>query len=330
MVEFCSVLKEEFWNFLAVREAILSKSAFNHNQCYLASFDTYLSACKLREKVIFEPVVIGWSKTLTGKTSSKANIIIVIRIFIKYLHSLGISAFMPVVPRVADDYIPYIFSDEELKKIFYEADNILMTKSQPNQCIQAEFPMVLRLLYGCGLRIGETLALQMKDIDLDGGVLTLLHTKNCKQRIVPMSPSLMEILQQYCLAMGLIGKFDAYLFPSANPTQPMSIRSARNKFDLILKNTGIALKRRNWHERGPCMHCFRHLFVFRSFAKAEYEGRSIDNSVPFLSIYLGHDSLNETDKYLKFSSELYPQALDIFEDYAGQVFPEVDYEEEVH
>ena len=330
MVEFCSVFKEEFSNFLGIRKAILSRSAFNHDQCYLASFDTYISDCNLRQKVIFESVIIGWSNTLTGKTSSKANIIIVIRIFTKYLHSLGISAFMPVVPIVADDYIPYIFSDEELKKIFDAADNISMTKSQPNRCIQAEFPMALRLLYGCGLRIGETLALQMKDVDLDGGVLTMLHTKNFKQRIVPMSPSLMEILQQYCLAMGLIGKSDAYLFPSADYTQPMSIQSARNKFDLILKSTRIVLKWRNWHERGPCMHCFRHLFVFRSFSKAEYEGRSISDSMPFLLIYLGHDSLIETDKYLKFSSEIYPQALNLFEEYAREVFPEVDYEEEIH
>ena len=130
--------------------------------------------------------------------------------------------------------------------------------------------------------------------------------------------------------MGLIGKSDAYLFPSADHTQPMSIRSARNKFDLILKSTSIALKWGNWHERGPCMHCFRHLFVFRPFSKAEYEGRSISDSMPFLLIYLGHDSLIETDKYLKFSSEIYPQALNLFEEYAREVFPEVDYEEEIH
>jgi len=68
------------------------------------------------------------------------------------------------------------------------------------------------------------------------------------------------------------------------------------------------------------------VFVFKSFSEAEKSGRNIDASVPYLSIYLGHDSLKETDKYLKFSSELYPDAMELFANYTSQVFPEVDYE----
>lgn len=75
------------------------------------------------------------------------------------------------------------------------------------------------------------------------------------------------------------------------------------------------------------MHCFRHVFVFKSFANAEQDGRSIDDSIPYLSIYLGHDSLGETEKYLKFSSDMYPEAIELFEEYAGDVFPEVGYEQ---
>jgi hypothetical protein len=70
------------------------------------------------------------------------------------------------------------------------------------------------------------------------------------------------------------------------------------------------------------------VFAFKSFAKAEKSGRTIDDSVPYLSLYLGHDSLKETEKYLKFSNELYPEALKSFENYTSQVFPEVTYEKE--
>lgn len=323
MIEFHSVLREEITDFLAIRKSELSVSAFKHDIHYLASFDAYLTNQNWQDKILPETIVVGWIKILTGKASSRANEVIVIRIFIKYLHSLGIPSFSPAIPRVTDDYMPYIFSNEELEKIFAEADNITVTKAQPNPYIYVEFPMILRLLYGCGLRIGETLALQMKDVDLDNGILTLLHTKNRKQRFVPMNASLMEILQNYCLAMGTIGMPDFHLFPSADLSRPMSVRSVRNKFDVILRNTGIAPKTRNWHERGPCLHCFRHLFVFRSFAQAERAGYSISDSIPFLSTYLGHDRLNETDKYLKFSSELYPEAMELFESYTEGIFPEV-------
>lgn len=327
MMEFRSIFKEELQNFLAVRQAVLSTSGIKHDICYLSAFDAYLASIQLREKALPESAITGWIKTLTGKTSSKANAIIVIRIFIKYLHTLGVSAYTPVIPKVSDDYMPYIFSDGELDRIFAAADNIRVTKGQPNPTIKIEFPMILRLLCGCGLRIGETLALQMKDVDLDGGILTLLHTKKEKQRFVPMSQSLTEIMRSYCLAMEIHGVPDAFLFPGVDPSIPMTVRSARNKFDVILKNLGIKTPNRNWHERGPCIHCLRHVFVFKSFLKAQQDGRSIDDCVPFLSTYLGHDSLNETDKYLKFSSELFPSALELFEDYAGMVFPEVCCEE---
>lgn len=75
------------------------------------------------------------------------------------------------------------------------------------------------------------------------------------------------------------------------------------------------------------MHCIRHVFVFNSFAKAEKDGRRIDDSVPYLSIYLGHDSLNETEKYLKFSSEMFPEAMDLFDGYTALIFPEVNFHE---
>jgi integrase len=327
MMEFSSVFSEEIQAFLELRKSCMSASGIKHDSCYLESLDAYLARIGLNERIRTEQTITGWIRALTGKTSSRANKIIVIRIFVRFLHSLGVPAFMPVVPKVRDDYIPYIFTDEELRKIFAAADSVVVTKGQTNPYVRAEFPMLLRLLYGCGLRIGETLALRMKDVDLDGGILTMLHTKSDKQRLVPMSPSLTAVMRRYCFVIGIIGVPDAFLFPGADQTSPMSIRAARNKFDVILKNLGLAPSNRARHERGPCMHCFRHVFVFKSFAKAERDGRSITDSVPFLSIYLGHNSLNETGKYLKFSSEMYPEALGLFEDYAESVFPEAYYEE---
>ncbi|WP_227139036.1 tyrosine-type recombinase/integrase [Caldibacillus sp. 210928-DFI.2.22] len=280
-----------------------------------------------QHKEVSENVISEWVKSLSGKSSSIANEVIVIRLFLRYLSSIGIRVFMPPIPKVTDDYVPYIFTDEELKRIFTLSDNITLTKSQPNPFIQLEFPMMLRIMYGCGLRVGETLALKMKNVDLNGGILILKQTKGDKQRLVPMHQTLISILNKYCLAMGLIGKAEALLFPSAIQAVPFSVKAARNKFNTILKYAGISMKGRAKQERGPCLHCLRHVFAFKSFAEAEKSGRSIDASVPYLSIYLGHDSLKETESYLKFSSELYPEAIELFEDYTLQVFPEVDYDE---
>lgn len=122
----------------------------------------------------------------------------------KYLNSIGITAYIPPIPKVADDYVPYIFSDEELERIYLQADNLDVSNTKKNPLIQYEFPMVIRLMYGCGLRIGETLALKMKDVDLIGGILIMRHTKGDKQRLVPMNPLLSEILERYCLASHML------------------------------------------------------------------------------------------------------------------------------
>jgi len=323
MGEFYSILRVEIQDFLTLRRAHLSISGYSHDVCYLKSFDTYLSHLGLEEKKITEATASGWVGSLTGKSSSRANKVITLRIFTKYLLSLGITAHVPVIPKVADDYIPYIFSDAELERIFTAADSIRVTKNQTNPNMQIEFPMIIRLLYGCGLRIGETLALQMKDVDLDSDILTMLHTKRDKQRLVPLSQSLAEILRNYCLSMGIVGIPSAYLFPGVDPVKPASVESIKNKFRAILRNLDIVPKMRVWHERGPCLHCFRHVFTFKSFAQAERNGHPIDDSIPFLSVYLGHEGLDETEKYLKFSSEMYPEALEMFESYTENVFPEV-------
>lgn len=55
----------------------------------------------------------------------------------------------------------------------------------------------------------------------------------------------------------------------------------------------------------------------------------MDMMVPFLSIYLGHKSLRETEKYLKFdATEIYPEVMDPFIDFTEGMFPEVNYDEE--
>ena len=54
--------------------------------------------------------------------------------------------------------------------------------------------------------------------------------------------------------------------------------------------------------------------------------KEMADAIPYLSIYLGHDGLNETAKYLKFSNELFPEAIDAFGDFMNGLLPEVDHE----
>ena len=144
--------------------------------------------------------------------------------------------------------------------------------------------------------------------------------------MVPMSAGMADILTKYCMVMRIAGKNDGWLFPSYLKDDHISDRAVKHRFEAVLRDNGIRLEDRKKHERGPCLHCLRHVFAFRSFAKAERNGRHLDDAIPYLSIYLGHDSLNETAKYLKFSNELFPDSIDAFGEYINGLLPEVDYE----
>ena len=62
-------------------------------------------------------------------------------------------------------------------------------------------------------------------------------------------------------------------------------------YRIIRKKAGIDSHCQIKNGRGACLHCFRHTFAVRSFDKNERNGIKASESVPFLSTYLGHDSL---------------------------------------
>ena len=323
---FKSIYAEQLSQYYNLRSEILSDSAGKHELCYLKRFDSYVYEHLSSRGGLTESFISDWMRTLSGKSSSIENEVIVIRQFLGYLGLLGERAFIPPVPKVHDDYVPYIFSDSELEKIFASADNVIQKDIKTDKYLVIEFPVIIRLLYSCGLRIGETLRIDMSDVDLENGILRLINTKGDKHRLVPMSSPMTDILTRYCMAMGIYGTNSGWLFPSSKTDDHISDKAVKRRFEMILKDNGICLEGRRKHERGPCMHCMRHVFAFKSFAQSERYGRHLDESIPFLSIYLGHESINETSKYLKFSNELYPESIDAFGNYMSGLLPEVDYE----
>lgn len=112
-------------------------------------------------------------------------------------------------------YIPYIYSDEEIRKIMHYADNLIIREQQYHPTsFQLKVPMVIRVLYGCGTRLGETLSLRRKDVDFKSGTIFLKKTKFSKERVIPVHESLLVILERYCLTLGILHNPEAFLFPA--------------------------------------------------------------------------------------------------------------------
>ncbi len=325
--EFHSIFKKELADFLDLRKTAKSKGTSDHDGHYLRLFDSYLCSVDHTAHAVTQDAVTGWISSLAFSDITIAGAVNTLRCFLRYLQSCGINVYIPPVPKYHDDYVPYLFSDEELNRIFKNADSFTFSRSKRFPCIKAEIPMLLRLLFGCGMRLGEAVCLKVADIDFKTGSLILKHTKKDRQRLVPMHPDLAGILSMYCLSMGIAGKADAWVFPGESPETHLTKMNVWHRFDTILRKSGISLPGKKKHERGPCLHCLRHLFVLKSFRQLERNGHGVDDAVPYLSFYLGHKSLRETEKYMKFSSEMFPEEMECFADFTKGIFPEVDYEE---
>ncbi len=80
--------------------------------------------------------------------------------------------------------------------------------------------LVVRLLYGCGLRVSEPLELRIKDVDLGGARLIIRSAKGNKDRIVPLPQCVLgEMEAQLRVARSVLKDDVAAGLPVAMPTE---------------------------------------------------------------------------------------------------------------
>lgn len=79
--------------------------------------------------------------------------------------------------------MPTVLSVEEVKALI--------------QHLNYPFNLVVKLLYGCGLRLSEALTLRVQNLNFDTGMLSVQFSKGQKSRSVPLPKSIMEELRAH-------------------------------------------------------------------------------------------------------------------------------------
>jgi integrase len=77
---------------------------------------------------------------------------------------------------------------------------VVLTKEEAGQLLRAvsgEAVLVIKLLYGCGLRVNEALALRIKDVDIGGGKLEVRGGKGDKDRVITLPRNLLPSLAEH-------------------------------------------------------------------------------------------------------------------------------------
>lgn len=269
--ELKSIFKDELKLHLILRKEELSAEAYRHDKYTVMLFDDYLYCINLTEKSIDESVVEGWIKKISDGISINTVCVHMnnIRQLLLFLRNNGFYCFIPKMLVAKDTYVPYLYTDQDIENIFKIADSFTAPHAIKNKSIAYEMPLLLRLLFCCGMRVGETINIKVGDIDFERKLFILRVTKKNKQRLVPFGAELSDIIYKYCIAMGILNDSKAYLFFESDIYTHVAANSVGNYYRIIREKAGINNNSTNKTSRGACLHCFRHTFVIRSFDKNE-------------------------------------------------------------
>lgn len=177
--------------------------------------------------------------------------------------------------------LPNVLSKEEVKLILNAHSNI-------------KHKTMLSLIYSCGLRCGELLALKPVNIDSKRNIILLKNAKGKKDRIVPLSPLILEMLREYFK----LYKPKTYLFEGQNIGMQYDARSLQLILKQALQKAGII--------KPVTLHWLRH-----SYATHLLESGT---DLRYIQELLGHNSSKTTEIYTHVSTKSIQQIKSPFDD----------------
>jgi site-specific recombinase XerD len=166
---------------------------------------------------------------------------------------------------------------EQLPSILAEAEVVTLLQKTVN----LKHKTLLMTAYSAGLRVSELVSLKVKDIDSQRMLIHVRQGKGKKDRMVPLSQKLLEVLRSYHKAY----RPKIYLFEGNEPATPYSTRSAQE----VLK---VAKQKARIRKSGS-IHSLRH-----AYATHLLEGGT---DIRFIQELLGHQSLTTTLIYTHVS-----------------------------
>jgi integrase/recombinase XerD len=168
--------------------------------------------------------------------------------------------------------------------------------------------MMLALGYCAGLRVGEIARLNLGDVDLQAGTITIRETKFFKSRILPLARTVVAALREYVAERRRAGGSEdpeSALFWQRQGRQRYGIQAIDWLFADILRQAGLKPLR---GRKGPRFHDLRHSMVVNRILIWYRAGINPQDRLPFLATYLGHRDINSTLVYITVTQDLLQEA----------------------
>lgn len=212
-----------------------------------------------------------------------------------------------LLPYRAQRASPYLYSDAEIGQLVQAAEQLY----SPTGLRAHTYVAAFGLLAVTGMRVGELLGLDDKNVDLALGHLTIRGAKFGKSRLLPLHPTTQEALRHY------VAERDRRYPIAQTPSFLVSEQGTRLS-QWAIRRTFVALSRQiglrgPTDSHGPRLHDFRHRFAVEVLLRWYREGVDVERHLSELSTYLGHVKVSDTYYYLSATPELLQLALNRLE-----------------
>ncbi|MEX3845610.1 tyrosine-type recombinase/integrase [Paraburkholderia sp. BR10882] len=202
---------------------------------------------------------------------------------------------------------PYLYSTREIRALLQAALE-MPYRNEREELLPSTYYCLFGLLSVSGMRLGEARNLELQDVDLTAGILTVRGAKLGKTRFVPLHASTCEVLANYIAQRERhwAGRpVSSYLFVSSwrNRLDSGQIHRA---FYALSRKIGL---RGESDSHGPRLHDMRHVFATNTLVRWYQSDQDPERRLPILSAYLGHVHVEDTQWYLNGSPELMREAM---------------------
>ena len=198
--------------------------------------------------------------------------------------------------------LPKVLSQPEVTALLDAAPKTGRTEADRarNRCL-------IELLYATGMRVSEVLNLNLGDVDLESGVITIRNTKFGKSRLVPVHETTRAVLETYrdARAAHLAGR-EVLPFFISEPGRRITHAALGRAFKRLTRRIGLCDA---GAPDGPRLHDLRHTMAVDVLQKCYSTGADPERRLPALSTYLGHSHLNYTYWYLHQNPGLMTEAM---------------------
>jgi integrase/recombinase XerD len=221
----------------------------------------------------------------------------VVRVFAKYARALDRRHEVPpsdLLPWRAVRRSPYLYSTADVRALMKAAKDLRGLRPHT-------YATLIGLLSCTGMRIGEAIGLDVSDVDLAEGVLTVRFGKFGKSREVPVQSSTRSALEAYAKRRDRFyrGRSKASSFFVSLAGTRLNYIHVQHTFSHLVEKAGLGDSRPR-----PRLHDFRHSFATSTLAAWHRAKTDVEARLPTLSTYLGHVGPSSTYWYLSTSPEL--------------------------